>query len=66
MSFAEACCNTAIGYFINLAGQLVFFPLFGIHVALSTNLQIGAAFTGISVARTYFVRRAFDWWHARS
>jgi len=66
MSFIESCINVAIGYGVALAGQLVVFPLVGIHVDLQTNLVIGAAFTLISIARGYCVRRLFNWWqHAR-
>ena len=45
-----------------LGAQLAIFPLFDIHVALSTNLWIGAWFTGISLARSYAIRR---WFNAR-
>lgn len=65
MSFAESCFNTAIGFAINVAAQIFIFPLFGIHVAVATNLMIAVVFTGISVARSYFVRRAFNWWHVK-
>lgn len=59
-SFVEACINTAIGYLVALASQLIVFPLFDIHVPLSTNLWIGAWFTIISVARGYVLRRWFN------
>lgn len=61
-SFIETCLNTAIGYVISLASQLVVFPLLGIHVPLSTNLKIGFWFTLISIARGYVIRR---WFNAR-
>lgn len=61
-SFIEACANTAIGYLVALASQLVIFPLVGIHVPLSTNLEIGAWFTVISIVRSYILRR---WFNAR-
>ena len=61
-SFIETLINTAIGYGVALLSQIVIFPLFGIHVPLSTNLWIGAWFTAISIARGYVVRR---WFNAR-
>ena len=44
MSSVEACANLAIGFGINLAGQLLIYPLFGIHIDLAdgTRLLIGS------------------------
>ena len=61
-SFVETCINTAIGYVVALLSQLLVFPLVGIDVPFSTNLEIGAWFTVISVARGYIIRR---WFNAR-
>lgn len=61
-SFVETCINTVIGYVIALISQLLVFPLVGINVPFSTNLEIGAWFTVISVLRGYVVRR---WFNAR-
>lgn len=59
-SLIETVANTAIGFGVALASQLAVFPLFDIHVAFSTNLAIGAWFTGISIVRGYLVRRFFN------
>jgi hypothetical protein len=59
-SLAEALINTFVGYGIALAGQLVVFPLFGIHISLTDNLLIGCIFMGISVARSYVIRRVME------
>ena len=61
-SFIETCINTVIGYLVALASQLLVFPLVGIHVPFSTNLEIGAWFTVISILRGYVIRR---WFNAR-
>jgi hypothetical protein len=61
-SFIETCINTAIGYLVALASQLLVFPLVGIHVPFSTNLVIGAWFTVISIVRGHVIRR---WFNAR-
>lgn len=61
-SLIETILNTAIGFGVALLSQLLVFPLFGIHVPLSTNLGIGAWFTVISVVRGYVIRR---WFNAR-
>lgn len=61
-SFVETCINTAIGFVVALLSQLLVFPLVGIDVPFSTNLEVGAWFTVISVARGYVIRR---WFNAR-
>jgi hypothetical protein len=59
-SMIEACANVLVGYLVALASQLLVFPLFGIHVPLSSNLAIGAWFTVISLVRSYVLRRWFN------
>ena len=63
VSLVESVLNVAIGYGVALLSQLLLFPVFDIHVALSTNLAIGAWFTLISVVRSYTIRRLFNNWH---
>ena len=64
-SWAETCANVTIGYVVALLSQLLVFPLFGIHVALSANIGIGLWFTAISIVRSFVLRRAFNAWHVR-
>lgn len=61
MSAVEAVANVAIGYGVALAAQLAVFPLFGLAVSLQDNILIGAIFTVVSLARSYAVRRMFNW-----
>lgn len=61
-SLIEACINVAIGFWINFAANLVVLPLFGWQVTVTQNLALGAIYTGISIARSYAVRR---WFNAR-
>lgn len=61
-SLVETVINTTIGYVVALISQLLVFPIVGIHVPFSTNLEIGAWFTVISVGRGYVIRR---WFNAR-
>ena len=61
-SLIEACINVAIGFWINFAANLVILPLFGWQVTVTQNLALGAIYTGISIARSYAVRR---WFNAR-
>ncbi|MDM0003926.1 hypothetical protein QTI51_03915 [Variovorax sp. J22G73] len=59
-SLVEAAANVLVGYLVALVSQLLVFPLFGIHVPLSSNLAIGAWFTVISLVRSYILRRWFN------
>jgi hypothetical protein len=65
MSLTESLVNVAIGYLISILAQTAIFPLFGIHVPLQTNLEIGAAFTVVSIIRSFALRRFFNWLHCR-
>ncbi len=59
-SLIESFVNILIGYSVALISQILIFPLFGIDVPLRSNLYIGAWFTGISLVRSYIIRRWFD------
>lgn len=59
-SLVEAVSNVAIGYGVAVAAQMAIFPMFEIHVPVSSNLLIGAFFTAVSLARSYVVRRIFN------
>ncbi|MCK5127663.1 MAG: hypothetical protein KAR42_15505 [candidate division Zixibacteria bacterium] len=61
-SLIESLMNILIGYGVALASQILIFPMFNIHISLSTNLWIGAWFTLISLVRSYVIRR---WFNAR-
>ena len=43
-----------------LAAQLVAFPAVGLAVSLGQNLVIGAAFSAVSLVRSYALRRGFE------
>lgn len=59
-SFYETCMNVVIGWTVALSSQLVIFPMVGINIPLSTNIEIGAWFTLISLVRSYVIRRWFN------
>jgi hypothetical protein len=59
LSVIEAVTNVVVGYTVAVAAQLVFFPAIGISVALADNLRLGALFTGLSLLRSYALRRLF-------
>jgi hypothetical protein len=59
-SIIEAVANTAIGWGVNFAANLVVLPWFGFAVTVSDALGIGVVFTVISLARSYVLRRWFN------
>lgn len=64
-SLAESLVNVILGYGIALGAQIAVFPLFGINIPMSSNIAIGIIFTLVSLARSYCLRRLFNWWHSR-
>lgn len=59
LSLIEAIANVAVGYALAVITQIVVFPRFGLNVSLSDNLTIGGIFIGISLLRSYVLRRLF-------
>ena len=60
MSMVEAVANVLVGFVLALGLQIVMFPALGLDVALSDNLLIGAAFTAVSILRSFMLRRLFE------
>lgn len=60
ISLTEAVTNVVVGYGIAIATQLTVFPVFGLQPSLRENLLLGAVFTGVSLLRSYLVRRVFE------
>lgn len=59
-SIAEAWANIAVGFSINYVANLLIFPLFGMHISLTSNLLMGSIYTVISLVRSYVLRRWFN------
>ena len=65
-SFLEAVTNIVVGYALAVLTQIIVFPLFGLHASLSENLLIGCFFVGVSLIRSFAIRRFFNGaWMAR-
>ena len=62
MSLVEALTNVVVGYALAVWVQLLVFPLLGLTVTFPQNLVIGLVFTGVSLVRSYMLRRPFDAW----
>jgi putative effector of murein hydrolase len=66
MSLIEAISNVAVGFLVALLTQVIVFPLFGLQASFADNLALGSIFTGISIARSYLLRRLFEAIRVRS
>ena len=60
MSFLEALTNVAAGYTVAVTTQIIVFPMFGMEVGFSDNLAIGVIFSGVSILRSFALRRVFE------
>jgi len=61
-SFIESVVNVVVGCMVALMAQIIIFPVFGIFIAMGEHLAISAVFTGVSIARSYVLRRCFNRW----
>jgi hypothetical protein len=60
MSLVESVANVIVGYGVAVVTQILIFPMFGLRTTLAQNLLMGLAFSLISVARSFALRRAFE------
>jgi hypothetical protein len=60
-SLIESILNCVIGVGVAIIGQIIVFPLFGIRISLLDTSLIALLFTCISIARSFALRRLFEW-----
>ena len=60
MSLIEAITNVIVGYGVAVVTQILIFPIFGLHTTLAQNFQMGLLFTGVSIIRSFLLRRLFE------
>ena len=60
MSLVESVANVVLGYGVAVAGQMLLFPVFGMHMTMAQNLKLAGAFTIISICRSFALRRLFE------
>ena len=65
-SAVEALVSIAIGLIVSMIANHLVFPLYGFFPTASQNVQITAIFTVISFARSYGVRRLFNYFGTRT
>jgi len=56
----EAATNVAIGYLVSVLANVLILPVFGYNVTIGDSFAIGLAFTAVSLARSYVLRRLFN------
>jgi len=59
-SLVEAATNMAVGFGVSVAANMLVLPEFGYSPGLQEATEIGVIFTGISLARSYVLRRVFN------
>lgn len=60
-SLIEASTQTLVGFAQGVLTQMLLFPLYGWTPTFLENIQLVLAFTIVSLARSYLVRRFFNW-----
>ena len=60
MSMIESVSNVLVGYLVAVWSQIIIFPMFGVNIAVRDNFMMGLWFTGISLIRSYSLRRVFN------
>jgi hypothetical protein len=59
-SLIEAWANVLVGYLVAVAANYWLLPLWGFPVNVQESFEIGLAFTGVSLVRSYIIRRWFN------
>lgn len=62
-SLVEAWTNTIVGLMLGFACNVLFLPLFGATLPISSNFRLSLIFTVLSVIRSYALRRVFNRLH---
>lgn len=66
MSLTESLVNISIGLAVSLVANALILPLFfGVPVPLIDNLMMAGLYTGVSIIRSYAIRRLFEAIHWR-
>lgn len=60
MSLVESVANFFVGYGVAVVTQILIFPIFGLHTTLAQNLKMGSIFTGVSLLRSFNLRRLIE------
>ena len=62
-SLVEAITNIVVGFVLSVVVWQFLARYYGYDMPLSRNLEITCVFTVVSLVRSYFMRRGFNWLH---
>ena len=62
-SLVETLLNTASGFVLSMLAVAYLFPLVGVEMSGKQNFEATAIMTVVSLLRSYFWRRLFNWLH---
>lgn len=60
-SLIETLAGVAIGFVVSMLISMVVYPMHGHAFSLAQNASITVIFTVVSILRSYWVRRFFNW-----
>ena len=60
MLLVESVANVIVGYGVAVVTQILIFPVFGLQTTLAQNMAMGVVFSGVSIARSFALRRVFE------
>ena len=64
-SLIEATTNIVVGFALSVVVWQFLARYYGYDMPLSRNLEITCVFTVVSLIRSYFMRRWFNWYNKR-
>ena len=64
-SLAEVICSTVFAMALSVALGMIVYPLFGHRFSAADNVWITAIFTVVSIIRSYWTRRLFNYLHGK-
>jgi|GEM_PF-3073090 len=60
----ESAAGTVFAFVTSIVvGQWIIYPLSGIKVSMAANIHATIWFTAVSLVRSYWLRRFFNWIH---
>ena len=65
MSLVEACTNVVVGLAVATLTNILVLPMLGFPISLHDAGVISAIFTAVSIARSYLLRRVFEFFTPR-
>ncbi len=65
MSLVESTVNIAVGFGLSVTLQGIILPMLGVPIPLTANLAFAVVMTGVSIARSFLLRRVFEALHIR-